>query len=71
MMTKKLKHYYMTHTVKVISDQPLTHILQSKEATWRIAQWIVEIGQYDVEFIPRWVIKSQTLMMQSGPIQVC
>jgi hypothetical protein len=27
----------------------------------RIAQWAVEIGQYDVEFIPRWVIKSQAL----------
>jgi hypothetical protein len=28
----------------------------------RIAQWAVEIGQYDVEFIPRWVIKSQALV---------
>jgi hypothetical protein len=28
----------------------------------QIAQWAVEIGQYDVEFIPRWVIKSQVLV---------
>jgi hypothetical protein len=28
----------------------------------RIAQWAVEIGQFDVEFIPRRVIKSQTLV---------
>jgi hypothetical protein len=28
----------------------------------RIAQWAVEIGQYDVEFIPRRVIKSQALV---------
>jgi hypothetical protein len=27
----------------------------------RIAQWAVVIGQYDVEFIPRWAIKSQAL----------
>jgi hypothetical protein len=26
-----------------------------------IAQWAMEIGQYDVEFIPRWAIKSQAL----------
>jgi hypothetical protein len=26
-----------------------------------IAQWVVEIGQYDIEFIPRWTIKSQAL----------
>jgi hypothetical protein len=45
-----------------MSDRPLAHVLQSKEVTWRIAQWVVEIRQYDVEFIPRWVIKSQELM---------
>jgi hypothetical protein len=26
-----------------------------------IAQWVVEIGHYDIEFIPRWAIKSQAL----------
>jgi hypothetical protein len=37
-------------------------VLQSKEATGWIAQWAVETGQYDVEFVPRWVIKSQALI---------
>jgi hypothetical protein len=27
----------------------------------RIAQWVIEIDQYDVEFIPRRAIKSQAL----------
>jgi hypothetical protein len=27
----------------------------------RIAQWAVEISQYDIEFIPQQVIKSQAL----------
>jgi hypothetical protein len=39
----------------------LAHVLQNKEATGWIAHWAVEIGQYDVEFIPRQTIKSQTL----------
>jgi hypothetical protein len=42
-------------------DWPLVHVLQSKEAMGWIAQWAVEIGQYDVESIPRWAIKSQAL----------
>jgi hypothetical protein len=50
------------HTVQVVSDRPLVRVLQSREATGRIAQWAVEIGQYDIEFIPRWAIKSQTLV---------
>jgi hypothetical protein len=37
-------------------------VLQSKEAIWRITQWAMEIGQYDVEFIPQWAIKSQALV---------
>jgi hypothetical protein len=61
-MTRKLKYYFMAHSMRVISDRPLAHILQSKEAIRRIAQWTVEIGQYDVEFIPRRTIKSQALM---------
>jgi hypothetical protein len=39
----------------------LAWVLQSKEATGWIAQWAMEIGQYDVEFIPRRAIKSQAL----------
>jgi hypothetical protein len=61
-MTRKLKYYFMAHSMRVISDRPLAHILQSKEAIRWIEQWTVEIGQYDVEFIPRRTIKSQALM---------
>jgi hypothetical protein len=61
MVTRKLKHYFLKHSIQVISDRPLTRVLQSKEAIWRIAQWAVEIGQYDIEFVPQRVIKSQAL----------
>jgi hypothetical protein len=61
MMNMKLKLYFLAHFVWVISDRPLAHVLQSKEAIGWITQWAVKIGQYDVEFIPRWVIKSQAL----------
>jgi ribonuclease HI len=61
MTTRKLKHYFLVHTVWVVSDRPLARVLQSKEATRRVAQWAVEIGQYNVEFVPRRAIKSQAL----------
>jgi hypothetical protein len=38
MMIRMLKHYFLTHTVWVVSDRPLARVLQSKEATRRIAQ---------------------------------
>jgi hypothetical protein len=61
MTTRKLKYYFLAHTVRVVSDRLLARVLQSREATGWIAQWAVEIGQYDVEFAPRRVIKSQAL----------
>jgi hypothetical protein len=61
MMTRKLKYYFLMHTVWVVSDHPLAHILQSKEATRWITQWVMEIKQYDVEFVPWREIKYQAL----------
>jgi hypothetical protein len=61
MTIKKLKHYFLAHTVRVVTDRPLPHVMQSKEATEQITQWAVEINQYDIEFNPRWAIKSQAL----------
>jgi hypothetical protein len=52
MMTRKLKHFFLVHIVRIVFDRPLACVLQSKEATGRTAQWAVEIGQYDVEFVP-------------------
>jgi hypothetical protein len=31
MTTRKLKHYFLAHTVRVVSDRPLARVLQSKE----------------------------------------
>jgi hypothetical protein len=44
MTTRKLKHYFLAHIVRVVSDRPLARVLQSKEAMRRITQWAVEIG---------------------------
>jgi hypothetical protein len=61
MTTMKLKHYLLAHTAQIISDRPLVCVLQSKETTRPMTQWVVEIGQYGVEVIPQWAIKSQAL----------
>jgi hypothetical protein len=62
MTTWKLRQYFLAHSVWVVSNRPLARVLQSKEATRQIAQWVVEIGQYNIEFITQWVMKSQALV---------
>jgi hypothetical protein len=61
MMTRKLKYYFLAHTVRIVSDRMLARVLQSREATGQIAEWVVEISHYDVEFISRRAIKSQAI----------
>jgi hypothetical protein len=61
MASRKLKHYFLAHIILVVSDWPLACVLQSKEPMGQIAQCVVEIDQYDVEFVLRSVIKSQSL----------
>jgi hypothetical protein len=62
MTNMKLKHFFLAHTVQVVPNHLLARVLQTKEAMGRIAQWAMEVGQYDVEFVPRRVIKSQALI---------
>jgi hypothetical protein len=73
MMTRKLKLYIMAHSVQVVSDQPLARVLQSKEVIGWIAQWVVKIGQYDIESSPggRSSLKHSRTSLRSGPIQAC
>jgi hypothetical protein len=44
MTTMKLKHYFLAHTIRVVSDRLLARVLQSREATGQITQWAIEIG---------------------------
>jgi hypothetical protein len=57
----KLRHYFQSHKIKVISSFPLGEILHSRDTVGRIVKWLVELGEFDLEFYPRQAIKSQIL----------
>jgi hypothetical protein len=40
---RKLRHYFESHPVTVVSSFPLGEIIQCREASGRIAKWVVEI----------------------------
>jgi hypothetical protein len=56
MSSRKLKHYFLSHKIKVVLSYLLGTIVHS-----RIALWSIELGQYDIQFVPRTAIKSQAL----------
>ncbi|KAK8913989.1 hypothetical protein KSP39_PZI024103 [Platanthera zijinensis] len=58
---RKLRPYFQAHTIKVLTELPLRAILQKPEASGRLVKWAVELGEFDIHFLPRPVIKSQVL----------
>jgi ribonuclease HI len=58
---QKLRHYFESHPVTVVSSFPLGEIIQYREASGRNAKWAVEIMGETISFAPRKAIKSQVL----------
>jgi ribonuclease HI len=58
---RKLRHYFESHPVTVVSSFPLGEIIQCREASSRIAKWAVELMGETISFAPRKAIKSQAL----------
>ncbi|CAO2207897.1 unnamed protein product [Urochloa humidicola] len=59
---RKLRHYFESHPVTVVSSFPLGEVTQSRDSTGRIAKWAVELMGHGIEYAPRSAIKSQALI---------
>ena len=56
---RKLKPYFQAHTIVVLTDQPLKRVMSSLEATGRMALWVIELSEFDVQYRPRIAVKGQ------------
>ncbi|KAI0495533.1 hypothetical protein KFK09_021834 [Dendrobium nobile] len=58
---RKLRPYFHAHSIGVYTNLPLKSILQKPEASGRLVKWSVELGEFDIHYLPRPNIKSQAL----------
>ncbi|PKA60529.1 putative mitochondrial protein [Apostasia shenzhenica] len=58
---RRLRPYFQSHTIQVVTDQPLLKILHTPEVSGRLLKWSIELGEYDIRFAPRTAIKAQAL----------
>ena len=61
MASRKLKHYFQAHRIKVLSAQPLEVLFCNREAISKIGKWATELNEFVVDFKHRLTIKSQAL----------
>ncbi|XP_062102902.1 uncharacterized protein LOC133813883 [Humulus lupulus] len=58
---KKLRQYFEGHTIIVYTDYPLNQILNKLDLSGRLSKWAIELGTYDIRFLPRKSKKGQVL----------
>lgn len=58
---RRLRPYFQAHAVRVFTEYPLRKILQKPDFSGRLVNWVIESGQYDIEYHPRTAVKGQAL----------
>nr|GEZ72978.1 reverse transcriptase domain-containing protein [Tanacetum cinerariifolium] len=48
----RLRRYFKAHPIKVITDQPIKKILNKLEVSGKLAKYAVELGAYNITYIP-------------------
>ncbi|GKD77115.1 reverse transcriptase domain-containing protein, partial [Tanacetum coccineum] len=50
---RRLRRYFQGHAIKVITEKPISQILNNREATGRLAKWGIELEAYGIRYAPR------------------
>ena len=58
---RKLRHYFESHSMTVVTSFPLGEVIQNWDATRRIAKWALELMGQGILYAPRTAINSQAL----------
>ncbi|GJW77458.1 reverse transcriptase domain-containing protein [Tanacetum coccineum] len=58
---KRLKRYFQAHPIIVITDQPIKQVLSKPKFAGRLQKLSIELGEYDIQYMPIISIKGQIL----------
>ncbi|XP_021776322.1 uncharacterized protein LOC110740133 [Chenopodium quinoa] len=58
---RKLRPYFDSHQIVVLTDQPLEKVLGKVEKSGRLTKWAFELTDFSISYQPRATIKAQAL----------
>ncbi|XP_065050236.1 uncharacterized protein LOC135680283 [Musa acuminata AAA Group] len=58
---RKLRPYFQAHPIEVIINQPLRQILSKFDLAGHLLKWSVDLGEFDIQYVPRTAIKAQAV----------
>jgi hypothetical protein len=59
--SRKLRHYFQSHKISVVTSYLLRDVLHNPSATGNITKWAVELAEFEMDFIVHHAVKSQVL----------
>jgi hypothetical protein len=59
--SRKLCHYFQANKILVVTSYPLRGVHHNPKATGNITKWVTELAKFELDFIPRHVVKSRVL----------
>ena len=59
--SRKLRHYFQGHPIKVVSAYPLEKVLRGPNIVGRVAEWNIELQTFQLEFSTTRVIKGAAM----------
>ena len=47
---RRLRHYFQSHTIVVVTNQPLKRILGKFDVSGSLLKWVVVLSKFDVQY---------------------
>ncbi|XP_073138042.1 uncharacterized protein [Henckelia pumila] len=61
MTARKLRPYFLSHPIVVLTHNPIGRILTRVDISGRLVKWTTKLSEYDIQYEPRSAIKAQAL----------
>jgi hypothetical protein len=62
--TQQLRHYMLTHTIKLIAIiDPLKYLLSKVNLTRILSKWVMILSEFDIQYVDRKAIKGQAITL--------
>ena len=61
MASKKLRPYFQAHSIVVLLSYLIRVILHKPDTSGWLIKWVVEMSEFDIEYLPKSTIKGQVL----------
>ena len=55
---RRLRHYFLAHTIIVRTDQPVKQLLGRPDMAGRMLKWSLELSEFDIQYESRKALKA-------------